>query len=266
MDKRSLIIKILNVIIVLLLIAIVVIIFKKGKPLNTNGKVVKDLYSYVGNNNLEKCGGLVFYSDEEINYDKLSDETKLCLAYTKVNDEDKEELKVDKAKKGNTCSLKDSLVFATDNYEDKICTLSKTNKDLVNENYKNMFGKEITSYDKFQLDNTTICYYDEDNYYCGLSEKYTYTIGAEPHTYRTIKSAYKKGEEIVIYDYFLRTINDNCFTSYMKDEKDETCGKALENKKEVDYKFLKKYGTRYVHTFKKSGDSYYWVSSKNLDK
>ena len=67
MDKRSLIIKILNVIIVLLLIAIVVIIFKKGKPLNTNGKVVKDLYSYVGNNNLEKCGGLVFYSDEEIN-------------------------------------------------------------------------------------------------------------------------------------------------------------------------------------------------------
>ena len=41
---------------------------------------------------------------------------------------------------------------------------------------------------------------------------------------------------------------------------------ALENKKEVDYKFLKKYGTRYVHIFKKSGDSYYWVSSKNLDK
>ena len=111
-----------------------------------------------------------------------------------------------------------------------------------------------------------ICYYDEDNYYCGLSEKYTYTIGAEPHTYRTIKSAYKKGDEIVIYDYFLRTINDDCFTSYMKDEKNETCGKALENKKEVDYKFLKKYGTRYVHIFKKSGDSYYWVSSKNLDK
>ena len=204
MDKRSLIIKILNVIIILLLIAIVVIIFKKGKPLNTNGKVVKDLYSYVGNNNLEKCGGLVFYSDEEINYDKLSNETKLCLAYTKVNDEDKEELKVDKAKKGNTCSLKDSLVFATDNYEDKICTLSKTNKNLVNENYKKMFGKSIENYDKFQLDNTTICYYDEDNYYCGLSEKYTYTIGAEPHTYRTIKSAYKKGDEIAIYDYFLR--------------------------------------------------------------
>ena len=85
-------------------------------------------------------------------------------------------------------------------------------------------------------------------------------------SYRTIKSAYKKGDEIVIYDYFLRTINDDCFTSYMKDEKNETCGKALENKKEVDYKFLKKYGTRYVHIFKKSGDSYYWVSSKNLDK
>ena len=240
MDKRSLIIKILDVIIVLLLIAIVVIIFKKGKPLNTNGKVVKDLYSYVGNNNLEKCGGLVFYSQEE--------------------------LKVDKSKKGNTCSLKDSLVFATDNYEDKICTLSKTNKDLVNENYKKMFGKSIESYDKFQLDEVTVCYYDEDNYYCGLSEEYTITYGAEPHTYRTIKSAYKKGDEIVIYDYFLRTINDECFTNYMKDDKDDTCSKALENKKEVDYKFLKKYGTRYVHTFKKSGDSYYWVSSKNLDK
>ena len=115
-------------------------------------------------------------------------------------DEDKEELKVDKAKKGNTCSLKDSLVFATDNYEDKICTLSKTNKNLVNENYKKMFGKSIENYDKFQLDNTTICYYDEDNYYCGLSEKYTYTIGAEPHTYRTIKSPYKKTWIFEYYD------------------------------------------------------------------
>ena len=28
-----------------------------------------------------------------------------------------------------------------------------------------MFGKSIENYDKFQLDNTTICYYDEDNYY-----------------------------------------------------------------------------------------------------
>ena len=265
MDKRSLIIKILNVIIILLLIAIVFIIFKKGKPLNTNGKVVKDLYSYVGNNNLEKCGGLVFYSDEEINYDKLSNETKLCLAYTKVNDEDKEELKVDKAKKGNTCSLKDSLVFATDNYEDKICTLSKTNKNLVNENYKKMFGKSIENYDKFQLDNITVCYLNDDSYYCGLSEEYTYTIGAEPHTYRAIKDSFKKNDEIIIYDYFLKVINNECYTSYVKDSKNDKCTKALENNKNVEYKFLKKYGTKYKHIFKKDNNVYHWVSSEKIN-
>ena len=263
--KKNKVIILLSGIIVLLLVVIVVLLIKKGIPINANGKTVKELYSYVGNSDLEKCEGLVFYSDGKVNYDNLSNEAKICLAYSQVNEEDKTETKLDKNKKGNTCTLKDDFVFATDNYEDKICTLSKTNKDLVNENYKKMFGKEIDTYDKFQLDNTTICYLDEDSYYCGLSEEYTYTIGADPHTYRVIKDTFKKNDEIIIYDYFLKVVNDECYTSYVKDSKNDKCTKALENKKNVNYKFLKKNGTKYKHVFKKDNNNYYWVSSEKIN-
>ena len=182
----------------------------------------------------------------------------------KVNKDDIEEVKIDKTKKGNICKLDDELIFATDNYEDKICTLTKLNKDEVNNEYKNMFGSDISEYKQFQYDGATICYVKDDAYYCGLSETFTYSIGAEPHTYRAIKDAYKKGDELIIYDYFLKVINDECFTSYMDTTKNDKCStnySELTNK-DMTYKFLKKNGTLYKHTFKKDGKSYYWVSSK----
>ena len=265
MKKKNKLIVILSIIIVILVVVVIVLFVKKGRPISSNGELVKELYSYIGNEDLEKCGGLVFYDKEKIDYDKLSEETKICLAYIKVNDDKREELKIDKGKQKNLCSLKDGLVFATGNYEDKICTLSKTKSDLISEKYEELFGKTIEDYKNFQLDNVSICYYDEDSYYCGLSESYTYVFGAEPHTYRAIRSSFKKGDEIIIYDYFLRTINNDCFTNYVSDDKNDVCSKALENKKDVNYKFLKKYGTKYKHVFKKDNDKYYWVSSEIMD-
>ena len=126
MKKKNKLIVILSIIIVILVVAVIILFVKKGRPISSNGELVKELYSYIGNENLEKCGGLVFYDKEKVDYDKLSEETKICLAYIKVNDDKREELKIDKGKQKNLCSLKDGLVFATDNYEDKICTLSKT--------------------------------------------------------------------------------------------------------------------------------------------
>lgn len=257
---------ILIIVLAIIVITLGIILFiKKGIPLNSNSSVVTESYSYLGNNDLQKCGGLVTYSKDEVTNKNLSEETKICLAYNKVNKDDIEEVKIDKTKKGNICKLDDELIFATDNYEDKICTLSKTNKDLVNENYKKIFGKEIDAYDKFQLDNITVCYLNDDSYYCGLSEEYTYTIGAEPHTYRAIKDSFKKNDEIIIYDYFLKVINNECYTSYVKDSKNDKCTKALENNKNVDYKFLKKYGTKYKHIFKKDNNVYHWVSSEKIN-
>lgn len=263
--KKNKLTLLLSGIIVILVGVIVVLLVKKGIPVNANGKTVKDLYSYIGNSDLEKCGGLVFYNDGVVDYNSLSNDTKICLAYSQVKKEDKEDAKLDKDKKSNTCTLSEGLTFATDNYEDKICTLSKTSNDLVNNKYKVLFGSDISSYDKFQLDNTTICYSNEGSYYCGLSEEYTYTIGAEPHTYRAIKDSFKKSDEIIIYDYFLKVINNECYTSYVNDSKDDKCSKALENNKNVDYKFLKKYGTKYKHIFKKDNNAYYWVSSEKIN-
>ena len=117
----------------------------------------------------------------------------------------------------------------------------------------------------FQLDGANICYYDNDNYYCGLSEQFTYTFGAEPHTYRAIKKAYKKGNKIIIYDYFLKTINDECYKYFTSDDKNDKCSKKLKEVKEVDYSFLKKYGSLYKHIFQKNGDTYKWVSSEVVD-
>ena len=264
MKKKNLVL-LLSGIVVILVGVVISLFIKKGVPVNANGKTVKELYSYVGNSDLEKCGGLVFYNDSKVDYNSLSNDTKICLAYTQVKKEVKEEIKLDKNKKGNICTLSKGLIFATDNYEDKICTLSKTNKDLVNENYKKIFGKEIDAYDKFQLDNITVCYLNDDSYYCGLSEEYTYTIGAEPHTYRAIKDSFKKNNEIIIYDYFLKVINNECYTSYVKDSKNDKCTKALENNKNVEYKFLKKYGTQYKHIFKKDNNVYHWVSSEKIN-
>ena len=80
-----------------------------------------------------------------------------------------------------------------------------------------------------------------------------------------IKDSFKKNDEIIIYDYFLKVINNECYTSYVKDSKNDKCTKALENNKNVDYKFLKKYGTKYKHVFKKDNNVYHWVSSEKIN-
>lgn len=259
MKKNKKLICLIGIVLILLII-IIVLFFKNGRPLSGKNKVVSELYSYVGKNDLEKCGGLIAYDKEKVNVDKLSKETKICLAYTLIDD--KEEVKLDKDKKNKTCTLDNEFVFATDNYEDDICTINKIKNADISSKYKNMFGEELKDPIDFQLDGANICYYDNDNYYCGLSEQFTYTFGAEPHTYRAIKKAYKKGNKIIIYDYFLKTINDECYKYFTSDDKNDKCSKKLKDVKEVDYSFLKKYGSLYKHVFQKNGDTYKWVSSE----
>lgn len=268
MKKKSKKQTILVIIIIIIIIVVGIVLFiKKGIPLNSNSSLVTESYSYLGNNDLQKCGGLVTYSKDKVTNKTLSEETKICLAYNKVNKDNLEEVKLDKTKKENKCKLDEELIFATDNYEDKICTLSKLNKDEVNQMYKSMFGNDINEYKTFKYDGATVCYFKDDSYYCGLSETFTYSVGAEPHTYRSIKDSYKKGDELIIYDYFLKIINDECFTSYVDSIKNDKCTTNYKDIKddEMNYKFLKKNGTLYKHTFKKDGKNYYWVSSQPVD-
>ena len=260
MKKNKLII-VLSIIIVILMVVILVLLSKKGIPVNSKSSVVANAYKYVGNSDLEKCNGLVMYDKDKVTKDTLENTTKVCLAYSLL-DEKGEEVKIDKNKKENLCSLKDDMVFALDNYEGDICTISKISKDEVHKKYKAMFGEELENDESFTLDNVSICHYSDGYYYCGLSEKYTYTIGGEPHTYRTIKSSYKKDNTLIIYDYFVRVINNECYNNYITNDKDDKCTKKYDSKKDINYNFMQRYGTLYKHVFQKDGDNYYWVSSE----
>lgn len=252
----------LSVIIVLLIVIILLLLAKKGLPVKAKNAIVQDAYALVSNKNLEKCDGLIMYNKDEVTKDTLDNSTKICWSYNLLEDAG-EEVVLDKTKKKSTCALTDDMVFAVDNYEGDVCTVKKISKDEVHKKYKEVFGEELSQDESFTLDNVTVCHYNEDYYYCGLSEKYTYIYGAEPHTYRTIKSAYKKDDKLVIYDYFLRIINDECYTNYITNDKNEKCTSKYDADKDVSYSFMKKYGTVYKHTFQKDGDSYYWLSSES---
>lgn len=260
-DKKNILVYAIIAVFIIILITWFLI---KGKSMDANSTLINEIYSYVGNKNLELCDGLINYNAKELGYEDIENSSRICTAYSLLNTEDSTTLKIDRTKKNNTCSVTEDIVFATDNYEDEICTITKIDAKLVNDSYKKIYGKDIESYESFQLDNSTICYYKEDAYYCGLSETYTYTIGAEPHTYRTIKKAISKNDEIIIYDYFIRITNDECYTTYTGDTKNEKCTDNYAGK-EIDYKFMRKYGTLYKHTFKKSGDSYYWIKSEPVN-
>lgn len=261
MKKKNIILMVIAVFILLGIIIAFLII--NGLPVSSNSKLVKELYSYVGSSDLSLCGGLVAYSDNEVKSEDLSEEVKFCLAYTSLNS-DSSKVTLSKEKKENVCNLTKDKIFATDNYEDDICTLDKVSKDTLNEKYQDMFGSSIGEYIDFSLDGVSICYYNDDAYYCGLKKEYTYTFGAEPHTYRVIKSSYKKGDKVIIRDYFLKVIDNECFSSYMERNELETCSKNILNIDDMNYKFLRKNGITYEHTFKKGTYGYYWVSSKKI--
>lgn len=256
--KRNKILSLLIVVIVILVIVILVLLFKKGIPLTSNNKKVVDAYKLVSNDTLEYCNGLAMYDSKEVTKDTISNDIKICLSYIKTDS--KESVVLEKDKKNKSCTFGENQVFATDDYEGEICTVDKISIDKINAEYKNIFGSDLKDYDTFDLDCTTVCYYKDGAYYCGLKTEYTCTFGAEPHAYRTIKSSYEKDDTLTIYDYFLKIVGNKCKDTYLNSKDVAKC--PYGENTEIDYKFLKKYGSVYKHTFKKSDTGYYWVSSK----
>ena len=261
LSKKSLIIGL--AIIAILIIILIVVLVIRSRTLDPESELVTDIYTYLGNNDLEVCNGLATYAPDEVTYDDLENAMRICVAYSLLELDDSSMLKVDKTQKNNTCTVGESnnITFATDNYEDDICTLTKVSSEEVNTQYEKMYGQSIENYESFQYNETTICQYDSGFYYCGLAEEYTATFGGEPHTYRTIKNVTENDDEIIIYDYFLKVVNNECLTSYTGTTTNNECTENYSEDEEMSYSFLKRYGTLYKHTFKKSGDNYYWVSS-----
>lgn len=250
------------IILLIILVAVIIVWFLNRNSLDTDSEIVTEAYSYIGNNDLEICSGLVAYADEVVEYDDLDNATRICQAYSLLDLDESSMVRINKSERNNTCSVSDNIVFATDNYEDEICTLTRVSGDLLNEQYRTMYGRDIESYDEFFYNDTTMCRYVDGFYYCGLAENYTTTFGGETHTYRTIKSASENGDELVIYDYFLKTINSDCYTSFVGTNTIDACSEDYSNLEDMTYGFLKEYGTLYKHTFKRSNDTYYWVKSE----
>ena len=255
-----------SIIIIVLIIIFLAIFLFKGQKLDTNGSLINNLYQYLGSDDLQICNGLQVYRDNKVTYDDLDNNTKMCMAYkhlnnSQINTESYEKIE-DEEK--NICNIGNNITFATDNYEDDICTVSSLKYDDLNTSYQKLYGHDLPNETEFMINYNTICYNENGTYYCGLPETYTKTFGAEQYTYRVIKSAYKKGDEIIIYDYFLKIVNGECYSSYVDKTTNNNCTNQLpEDPKDynIDYNFLKKYATLYKHTYKQSGDTYYWVSS-----
>ncbi|MEG0977255.1 MAG: hypothetical protein RSF02_01745 [Bacilli bacterium] len=258
------ILKLITVILLIIAFSLVMVVIVRGKKVSTNSDIVNNLYSYMGSNDLLLCSGIPTYDSKKTTYDSIKNDVKICNAYTKVKEDNITTIKIDKSKKENICSIGKNVKFATDNYEDNICTVTKISADKIGDEYFKIYGKTIEQYETFDKDNKTICYFEDGFYYCGLSETYTYTIGAEPHTFRSLKNALKKKDNIIIYDYFVKVINNECYTSFKGDVKNSKCSENYKSEEKTNYAFLKKYGTLYKHIFKlnESNDTYYWVSSE----
>lgn len=257
----------LTLLIVLLIITTILLVIVKvtlGGNIKTENKLVKSLYSYVSNDEIEKCGGLLFYNDEKVTKEKLTDDQKVCLAFIKTTTLKGEKITLNKEKSDNICTLEKGKIFATDNYEESKCSIQKYKIDEILKTSKKIFGEEITLKDSFMLDNYNICYLVDDYYYCGLSETFSFTIGNESYVYRVINKAVEKGkDEIIIYDYFLKITNDLCYPTFTSNKENKRCTEKY-NANKVNYKFVKKYGTKFKHVFKKldNSDDYYWLSSE----
>ena len=254
------------IIILLIIIAFTLFLFN-GQRLNTNSTTVSKLYSYLGGNDLELCSGLNLYGEELITYDDIDNKTRLCNAYLLLEEDNLEKIVLEEDKdEENICKL-DNFTYATDNYEEDECTLTKITKESLNTIYHKLYGKDISETDEFLINYNTVCNFKDGAYYCGLLKTFTKTLGSEPHTFRAIKEAYKKGDEIIIYDYFIKIANYECYNSYTGKSINNNCTNELpedDNYDFIDYDFIKKYGTEYKHIFKKQNNNYYWVSSEPI--
>ena len=255
-----------NLIIVVVVILLVVFGYYalKGKTLKSDSDQVKSLYSYLGSNDLSVCNGLFIYDDKEISNKDLTEENKRCISYSLINENDISKLKVEAESKKDYCNINDDISFAVDDKDNNMCNITRFDVKTIKDNYKKIYGKELEELNDFNPDSRTICKSDGEYYYCGFLEEFTVIVGSEPKVYRSIDVVKDKNDSIEIYDYFIKMINDDCYYNYVTTTKNEKCS-AKYNKDDVSFSFLRKYGTKYKHTFVKGEDNnYHWSKSEPI--
>jgi len=237
---------------------------KINKNLELNSKEVTDLYHYLGEVDINHCGGLITYSNKSISYSELNNENRLCMAYYQLENNKKEEKisdSTDKKEEIKICKVGENTTLVAN--EEEKCPYTTFQKDDLNKAYKSIYGKNMDEDSTFYISNKEACYREGDTYYCGTAETFTYYFAPETTIYRLMNKAIKNHKgEIILYDYFLKISDNKCYATNSSEES-EDCSKALENQKEINSEFIKKYGTIYKHTFKKdANNNYYWYKTE----
>ena len=246
---------------------LILVICLSDKKMDLESNIITKLYGYLGEVDIYHCGGLITYNEKATNKDNLKNENKLCMAYYLLDSKDKTEDSVNVSGKNQNdtkiCKVGENTTITTSS-ENDTCNYSKFSKNSLNKTYKTIYGEEISSSEPFYISSGTACYLEGDTYYCGTAETFTYSLATNATIYRLKSKAVKKiNGDIEIYDYFLKVSEDGCYLSNDTDTVSNNCTKALKDNKKIDAFFVKKYGSVYKHTFKKSSkDNYYWVKSE----
>ena len=256
--------------VVLVAFIISCVIFMGDHELDLNSKEVTTLYSYLGEVDVYHCGGLNQYTKEEVTYDDISTNNKLCQAYYATNKDNIENRKSNTTTTNDQdidiCEVGDNIRLAALEGENT-CSYQIISEDDLNKAYHNVYGTDIPKEDNtsFNITATKSCYLEEGEYYCGDAENYTWTLRPEATIYRLPAKATKKmNGDIVITDYYLRISENKCYSSNNTDSEITACSNALSENPDttIDSEFVQEYGTLYEHTFKKnSNGTNYWYSS-----
>lgn len=255
-------------VLVVILAVVLLVVFLGDKNLDMQSEQVSSLYSYLGEVDIYHCGGLNQYSGDEVTYDTISNENKLCMAYYELN---QDEIEVDSSIVTTTnesdvdiCEIGEGIRLAADEDMNN-CSYESFSQTELAIAYEKIYGNSLPDDEEFYISNTKACYLEGDTYYCGNAETIVYSLTPEATIYRLMNQAVEKlNGDIVITDYYLKVSGNKCYSSNNANNEIAACSSSLaENDNlEIDAEFVQEYGTLYKHTFKKDDQgNYYWYAS-----
>ena len=240
------------------------VLIDKINSIDPESEQIQSLYSYLGDNNLEYCEGLPFYTSKEINSEKMDKGLKLCLAFKQIEKDDIKADTLKKSKKEDACNFNKDKQFRL-NKDNKECSVEIVALDDLSNSYYKLFGEKLKESDDFNLSGSRSCFYDEKEgrYVCGDILVQTLQLGWAPTIFRMISKVKEKGDKIYLYDYFIAMNNNKCYLTNKGDKENSKCSDKIDENTKYNSRFVAKYGQEYLHVFEKNddGSSYHWIST-----
>ena len=254
--------------ILIIVVVVLLVIFLGDKHLDMTSTQVSTLYSYLGEVDVNRCGGLNQYIGEEVTYDDLSNNNKMCIAYYELSDDEKtsdtQEVTSTNDNDLDICEIGEGIRLVASEGEDT-CSFEVIAKEDLEDAYQTVYGNDLPEDEEFYISSNIACYLEEDQYYCGEAETFVQSLTPEATVYRLMDSAIKKlNGDIVISDYYLKVSDNRCYPSGAFEDEITACSDALADDAsiQIDEDFVREHGALYEHVFKENADgSYYWYSS-----